>query len=325
MNNIKMEINTKNTAAQFCYLTTFQSADGFLTDLISGGIQSFATNDFLQNDADYVSNAIYYPVVVEQFITSLVTANIKIGTVTTSYSGDIMLENHIVTVVSNYTFTGSHNNFLDYEPYTRFTLVFPFFEPLNIPCYNMHEGIDINLGIDFTNGHATLYVCDHKTGKIIVTSETTIGIQLPIGAGNGQEQQRNKILQIISLAGAGIGAVVGAASGNPVALTGAVALGTNALKQALQNNVDTYSGKGSSGNRDSVFQNLKIGIYVESVKGVTIPNAHKVGRPLNQDKTLNTLTGFTVVGKIHFDPMGYDIYNDEMNEIVTLLQNGVVL
>lgn len=325
MNNIEMEINTKLTSNQFTYIATFQDADLFLSDLIRGGVQSYATSDFLQNDSDYISNAIYYPVVIEQFFDNKIASTIRIGKVTTAYSGELVSENHAVKVLTNGKASRIHNNFLDFEPYTKHTLAFPFFEPLNIPCFNMYKGIDIYLAIDFTNGHATLYVCDNTSGKIIVTSETTIGIQLPIGAGNGQEQQRNKILQAISLVGAGAGALVGAVSGNPVTMGGAIALGTNVLKQALQNNVDTYSGKGSSGNRDSVFQNLEIGLYTETVKGVTIPNAHEVGRPLNATRLLNNLTGFTQVGNIHFNPLGYDIFNDEINEIVTLLQTGVIL
>ena len=44
-----------------------------------------------------------------------------------------------------------------------------------------------------------------------------------------------------------------------------------------------------------------------------------------ETKDLSTLSGFTQVGSIEFKPNGEDIYNDEINEIVSLLQAGVIL
>lgn len=340
MNDINMLGLKRTTDNAMLWGMNLDNANGFVASLISGSITGysniqtdplgFVKSSFLQNDSDYITNWIYYPVLIEPFFdTAVFTHFFIIGSQQVS---EVIADSikaldscKAVKIFENLQATKPHNSFLDYEPYTTYTLYVPFFETISIPAVYMYDKIDGYLAIDFTNGHATLYITD-TNGYVLITKETTIGIQLPIGSGNGQEQQRNKILQAISIIGAGAGAVIGGATGNPIALTGAVAMGTNIVKQALQNNVDTYSGRGGSGNKDSLVTDLRIILFCETVDNTFYPVGNIVGRPCNKTiSALSYLSGYTEVGTIHFDPKGYDIYNDEINEIVTLLHNGVVL
>lgn len=333
MNNIRMAINKVPLSSNYFEAVTMTTLNSILSALVNGGISNYAVNDaFLQNDSDYIRSALYFPVLIEPFFDTITVQSqpFLIGSVSANYDCKYCENVKYVKIINNYSISRKCNNFLDYEPYTKFTLNVPFFEPIDIPCRVAYAGFEAYLSIDFTTGHATLFITEKTTLPSInkwtyATRESQIGVPIPLGSGNGQEQQRNSILQTISLIGAGAGIVAGIASGNALPVTAGIALGTNAIKQTLQNNVDTYSGKGASGNKDFLATDLRIYIGRESVSGATIPDASLVGKPCNTNGVLSTFTGYTRVGSIHFNPKDKDIYNDEINEIVTLLQSGVIL
>ena len=49
------------------------------------------------------------------------------------------------------------------------------------------------------------------------------------------------------------------------------------------------------------------------------------GYPSNTYESLSNLTGYTEIGDIQFNPMNYNITQDEINEIVAILRNGVIM
>ena len=329
MDSLKLECN-QFQLIESKYIVTRGTVANFMNALLNGTVTSFSQAGFVQNDADYVQKIAYYPILISPFIEtggSASGASIKIGTAITPYSGTAFFDTKTYVQIfssTNAKATRSFNNFLDFEPYTTFTIYVPFFESIDIPAIDMYKGINGYMSVDFTSGTATLYITT-STGQPLITRSCNIATELPIGATNRQEQQRNNVLQMISLAGSIAGTVVGVASGNPLITAGSIGLGAKNVVQFLQNNVDKYSGRGGTGHKDSMACDKSIIIYKETVQNPKLPDAHLVGRPLNENKILSTLTGFTKVGDIHFDPKGADIYNDEISEIVTLLQSGVIL
>ena len=105
-----------------------------------------------------------------------------------------------------------------------------------------------------------------------------------------------------------------------------IALAGKTIINAMNDNVDRLvSYDGSQGDATMMAINKDIvGIY-EMPQQVVYPSAHLVGKPCRQTLSLATLTGFTKVGEIHFDPQGEKIFQDEMDEIVNLLHAGVIL
>lgn len=329
MDTLKLECN-QFQLIESKYIVTRGTVSNFTNALLNGTLSGYSVPNFIQNDSDYVQKISYYPILIPPFIEtggSTANVNIKIGSVPSDYTGTAFYDTKSYVQIfssTNAKATRTFNNFLDFEPYTTFSIYVPFFESIDIPAIDMYKGINGFLSVDFTSGTATLYITT-STGIPLITRNSNIATDLPLGATNKQEQQRNNVLQMISLAGSIAGTVVGVASGNPLITAGSIGLGVKNVTQYLQNNVDKYSGRGGNGHKDTMACDKNIIIYKETVQNPKLPDAHLVGRPLNENKLLSTLSGFTKVGEIHFDPKGADIYGDEISEIVTLLQNGVIL
>ena len=105
-----------------------------------------------------------------------------------------------------------------------------------------------------------------------------------------------------------------------------IALAGKTVINAMNDNVDRLASyEGGQGDASMIAINKSIvGIY-EMPQNIVLPNAHLVGKPCRQTLNLASLTGFTKVGDIHFDPQGERIFQDEMDEIVNLLHAGVIL
>ena len=180
------------------------------------------------------------------------------------------------------------------------------------------------MSLDTHTGRATFYI---YADSVLIESRTCqIAINLPWGKSNEQEQQRNNLLQLISSIGSVISTGVGVGTGNPTAVVGGVALATKTITTAIQNNVDILTGyNGGNGGRDGLCCDKTIKLIIQRPKNPTIPDGSLKGYPLMENYPLDSLTGYTEIGNIHFHPFGYDIYDDEMNEIIDLLRSGVVL
>ena len=90
----------------------------------------------------------------------------------------------------------------------------------------------------------------------------------------------------------------------------------------------TY-GSGESGFHGLLDVQLRKTYYKPILSSTDETNIYnkEQGKPYNNYVALSTLTNgyYIEIGDIQFDAKGYDIYNEEINEIVTLLQNGVIL
>ena len=309
----------------------------FTKDIITGAINWTSLTDFFSNNDEYVMKAMFLPLNLEStgigWIASNKTNTMSIGQTTFDLTQGIFTTYNVKEVWDyqiNYEWfsfkpTRSHNNFLDFEPYTKFTLQCPFFEKIELnPILIYGKTIKGDLQLDLNSGHATLYI--YADGVLLDSKSCQLGINLPLGSTNMTERERNQILQAISVIG-GIGATaVGVASGNPLITAGGVAGMTSTVVKGLSTNVDHLkSYKGGSGIRDMLCVDKTIYLIKETVQNVTRPSASLVGRMLNEDKTLSSITGYTEVDDIHFNPSNYDIYDDEIREIEELLKSGVIL
>lgn len=332
----KHALNTTNLSAFLGALLggniTGYAVEGKYTDDGAGGFN--VLNPFLQNTSDYLVKLSYYPVDISKFVDPYYFSqhnSVFIGKAVYQLPNDgtchLLYYANSTLKIGTYTATREHNNFLDFEPYTTFTLSIPFFDRINVPCKYMYAGINIYMSIDFNSGQATIYITDKgSTNDVpLVTQSTQLAIDLPLGSSNQEQQNRNNILQTISLIGSGLGLVAGVASGNPLITAGSIGLGAKAITTYLQNNVDTYSGQSGSGGRNAIACDRGMYVFKETVSNVQEAPAHIVGRPCNQTGLLSSFTGFTQVGEIHFNPMNNEIYQDEIEEIVSLLQTGVIL
>lgn len=302
--------------------------------LLSGDMDSFGTYDdrlitgFFNSLSEYVTNVKYVPIAVKPFCLSwderkpLCLGKYKYDDIQVTELNGF----HSIKLFSK-TITRQFNNFLDFSPYTKINIYVPFFPLIELDPEKVYgHSVDVYLSFDAWAGKLAYYV--YLDDLILINqNETLIGVNISIGSTNADDIKRNNILQSISLAGSLAGLGVGVASGNPLITAGSVGMLTKNVTQAMTNNINHLKNyKGGSGDRTEVYVDRHIQLIIERPKNVFIPDKEITGRPLEQTITLQSLTGFTKVGEIHFNPMNNEtITSQEITEIVELLRTGVHL
>lgn len=334
MNTIEPIVNTP-MITEWKYALDISTTEEFIRALLNGTITNYETKStttdslFLQNSSDYVTKITYYPVKLDVFNANVPTVSIDIGNAIwnsfPSGSTPLYISKSVTSIKwFEHTETRVYNNFLDFEPYTVFTLYVPFFDAIKLPTKYFYDGICGYIAIDFVSGVASLYITN-STGKVVYTvKQAQMGIDISIGATNAEEQKRNRVLMGLSIGASLVTMGIGAVSGNPLALVGAVGLGAKAVSQTLQNNVDTYSGHAGTGGRDGLATERDIILFKEYPSGVTFPDKTLRGKPCKQNLSLSTLTGYTQIGEIHIENIN-TATSEELELIENNLKSGVIL
>lgn len=300
----------------------FATISEFVLKILNGTINNFALANFFQENSDYISNINFFPIDVSKFIDSSITQNaIIIGSklAPTTNSVKQVVQWKTFLELFRITITRRFNNFLDFAPYTRIRLYIPYFDYIEIPNEYAYTGqLNGFISVDFSSGRATLYI---MRGLILVTSKTTqLSISVPVGKSNAEELSRNKILHTIQ-ASVGGGMIAGTDNKSKASISW---LG-NVITNSLNDNINRLTSiQGGDGNTTILATDKTPRIVYEYPQNVFYPDAHAFGKPLQRSVSLSALTGFTKVDDIHFDPKNEVIYQDEINEIVTLLKDGVI-
>lgn len=302
--------------------------------IINGQIKDYSISNFFQNNSDYFVKCHVFPFDLRAVCQSINdNAPIKIGKKTFStFQPREITNNPSPPIVKWFSFkqTRLYNNFLDFAPYTKMTLYVPFLEPFNLPLEQIY-GKTVNgyLSLDAKTGYMTvwLFVVMDDGERFIEKKSAKISMDIPIGKSNAEEKDRNNILQAISALGSVAGIAIGAYTGNAILTAGSVGVATRSVIQTMNNNVDRLSSyNGSSGRADEMCCDKNVQLIIERPQNIQIPDKHLVGKPCEQTTTLQSLSGFTKVGEIHFNPMDNDIITlTEIDEIVALLIAGVHL
>lgn len=242
-----------------------------------------------------------------------------------------------------------YNNYLDYSPYTLLYLYVPFFGYVDLPT-NTCIGTQVNvyLSVDFNTGSGTLYITstinDNET--LITTKQTTLGIDLAFGASNIAELNRNTkyvaIKETIKTTTATLSAFASMAlyatghlgAGAALAVVGSsLATGANSITNVIQSDTQPVSATningGGSENGSSNFIAPK-GIFVlrERVEEYRPAKnyAKYLGRPLEVERKISNLHGFTQVGSIHLEGKDFaKATKEELEAIEQTLANGFIL
>lgn len=330
MDDTNYGIHSMGWASERKYAMTGQDFSKFIADVLNGTIHSWSLSGLFQNDNDYLISYRYYPIDLDKFVNyGTYSTSFDVGQISVSYN------NYPINTEKNYikwfetTISREFGNFLDFEPYTKITLYCPYFESVQIPATKLVYGNTITgyLSLDLRGGYLSLFV--YCNNVLLAMRRCKIAIDIPMGKSNEQEQQRNNILQAIGLTSGLISTGTGIATGNPLAVVGGVSIASHEVMKAIANNVDRLvSYTGSNGATDGLCVDKTIRIVKErpiTTESQSGGYAHSYGLPLNRVMSLSSLTGFTRIGEIHFNPSNEEIYDDEVSEIVDLLQSGVIL
>jgi len=324
----------EQTNTEFKYLLPYGDVNLIIQMIIGGAFTNFQQSDFFQQTSDYITKILFLPFFVQKFFPEY-NVNIKddtlhVGKLDASAISTLNLMKPLPYLkIFEFTVTRKFNNFLDFAPYRKLTLFIPYFKELNLdPQMIYGNTITGYMSVDFTTGNATMYIYASKDGvdKLLDAQTANFGIEVSIGRTNAEEQRRNRALQGIEIVGSVAGAVVGTYTGQPLVTAASITKLTHSFTKALANEVTRLTGyKGSTGTRNSLAIDKSIYLIDDFPTIISQPDASLVGKPCRQVKNLSSLTGYTQVGEINFNRLGFHIYDDEISEIVSLLKSGVIL
>lgn len=228
----------------------------------------------------------------------------------------------------------TYNNFMDYSV-TKLYLFIPFvgWQVLDNSKY-MGKKFTIYASIDFQSGDILYSLCygeagtGEAIGDLIETFTAHVGIDISLNRTNANDIMRNTYYNVWKLLGDTAGNMITAGMGNRAkGISGAVSTGvgdTSSLMRGLEKHVNKG---GISSGRNSLITPTSVLLITDKANPVPVSSywEHMNGYPLEETRQLKALSGYTEVGNIEFDASGYDIYSDEITEIISLLQDGVIL
>lgn len=250
---------------------------------------------------------------------------------------------HIATVKP----TRQYNNFLDFEPYTKLSLILPYYGEVDLNTVEVYDkDIGIYYVLNYTNGHAMIFICN-DTDKIVLDSyDCQLGIQVALNASNAlqvaanHEYYKNTLVNseiraagdAVNSIGGGLGQMFG---GNLIGGIGRVVGGTaKAGANAAQAGADyTYNEKmnrpkatsvGTTDGNEAWYGESEV-ILVRQTYEYIVPDNYDslIGRPSNKKATIGNVDGFLTVSSVHVEniPTATD---DELSEIEQLLYSGII-
>ena len=307
--------------------------------------------DSLINNSDlasYIINIFVYPVSF---------SNLNLGTSTTNdtklYVKDdnssITLEGDLpISYPSNSSFAPLHsaqfniepkfNNYLDYEPYTKYELYLPFYGWLEVKSFdilNTTISVWYILSSDSNSGSIIVAKGDVLTPstEVIAEVQCQVGLEMPVNSSNKERVDRQKSANMLNtvvgtISGVGMTAL-GVATANPLLIGGGVAGTVGSITSGISKDMtmipnaqskvgDSYAGL--FGDRCFRLRRTYSQLAIDDINKY----AKYIGRPCQETRTLNDLFGYTIVGGVHVENLPTATEN-EKTEIESLLRKGVIL
>ena len=252
------------------------------------------------------------------------------GTYNVVLKGDTIAPMKIATIYVRPKF----NNFLDYDPYTTYEIWLPFYGWAKLPSEQVvGHYLNVYYVINTSSTKGTIIIRQETDSAVILQVDCTIGVEVPISTTNAENIKRRATSDAINYAVQGVGGVlmgaVGVVTGNPLLAFGGAMMATGAItggiSSSMTNRVEAQ-GKVSDGNAglysDRVVKIRRTSSIV-AVDDIT-KYAKYIGRPLQTNVKLNTLTGYTIVGGVHVENLGTATDN-EKTDIENQLRKGVII
>lgn len=211
------------------------------------------------------------------------------------------------------------DSYLDFAPYTEFTLELPFASPIKIPPESIVGDIlKVNLRVDSLSGTA-LYLIGNST-HLIAQVPADVFVSIPFGTSEWSESRAQAVFELIS--GITTGATVGSQIGG---ITGAVAGGVIGLtKGVTDKNNQRHATQISDGGSPSATgaMGIKKAILKVSRPYIQIPTQfyEMNGCPSCYIKRVSELSGY-FEGKLAYGRIPCN--EDEYAEIERVLAEGV--
>jgi len=277
------------------FMTAMFSSTSYMGTISEIGTDLLRT---LVNPFQYISSCTWFPFPVTTFSS---------GSVGSTYWGwwDVNISHYILNASSmNHTITSSftipkhpqaatRGAYLNMQPYAKYMLDFkPFgFIPIEGADLAGYSTLYTKMNIDLASGQAILTVTptnDYSKPINIVSAQIGVPIQLA-------QISRDTLSSLSSIYGGIGGAVTGALSGD---FAGGIMSAVSNITDAARSAYPTVQTSGANGSTAS-FQttpNLTGTFY-----SLVDENNSHAGKPLCQEKTISTLSGYILVSDADFD------------------------
>lgn len=296
------------------------------------GGDGFAKLNGLDEIASFILNIVAYPFELPH--TQLLN-DIYIGT----SSVECLNQAGVVDKMSPYLIPSeiliepTYNDFRDYL--CKYELYFPFVGWVEFPAYQVLNKRLIPIYVtDYITNDGLFQLVDYTdfTNPILIYScNVTLGVQISLATSNIAQYNRQKIANqiqaITSLTTTAISGGIAMGSGNPYVSLNATRSASRSIGDVANNYLSNYQ-KGSvnlQSNNQAINSCKKVRYRVTKPIFTEYNNNffHLNGRPLNQNRVLGNISGYTVVGDVHIENEEGTI--TENQEIETLLKGGVIL
>lgn len=221
-----------------------------------------------------------------------------------------------------------NDNFLDFEPYSKYLLYIPFCGVIQLPDYVAGKEINVKLYPDVPTCSCTAIVTSE--GRKIATVRGNIGSSIPVTS-DGSGIKTAAVINSIANGIVGVGeAVMGASTGNVGMVAGgaAQALGSVLSTTVTLGQAFGYS-VGSSGDTSFFGAGTRSEYYIAYPKWnnpdtpETNIYGHTFGFVVNKRGKLKDFEGFTVCDNPHV--YGFSCTAAEKEEIEMLLRQGIII
>lgn len=273
-----------------------------------------------------------YPFSISQFLSTSNTSNIIIGRTKLPTATGQKLNTNACAVIDlgSITIGNKYNNFMDFEPFSRYKLYVPYCGGCDLPA-NLVVGhtIKITMYVDLNTGSANAVIkIDGRNFKYV---NGTIGVSIPVTS-NDAANYATSIIQAgantINTAANAVGGTIGnALKGNvggaiTSGITGAVNTAVSAMDFSTKLNDVDIQMQGTASPSCSLY-NPNYCYLLREYHAPIIPSnyGHCVGYECRVNGNLSSMSGYTVFAD-------YDLSNctgtdDEKKELSVLLRAGV--
>ena len=242
--------------------------------------------------------------------------DIQVGYINSGVPSKIVTEQYTEIDCGTVTINEYFGDARDYSPYTQVYCYLPF---IGIVELNADDVVNSTLGIkykiDVLTGCclAQLTVKKYGLDAVLYTYTGNCAVQMPITSGN-------YLSTVSSLLGAVVSGAAAVATGGALAPV-AIGAAANAMGGGARASVAMSGSLGSNAGAMGIRKPYLIIKRVESADANGFNEFY--GYPTNKRVNLSQLTGYVRVKEINLS--GTNATEDEQNEIITLLKEGVIL
>lgn len=274
---------------------------------------------------DHIVGVYQAPFNIPDFSNCGPLTNIFVGKYDTNVQGMPLLNQGSYSttgIIASKYIEPTHNNFLDYEPYTSLSLYLPFCGSCNLDA-NLFVGKTVNVDYYFDIFSGDVIANVYANATLYKTLSGNFTISQPITSQNVGLQKDTVIKGAVGVATNMLGTAGFAMSGNiSGALSGAVGATISSISTYTHlNGISPVATKGGGGR--SIFYTCKNIILYKST-AIENHGAYEKykGKVCNYDSKLSECHGYTVVDNPHIE---IKCTNTEKDEIKKLLEEGVIL